>query len=95
MWQSTAMMVVCLVDTYYTLAIVELGWAVEANPMLAKLLESGNLPFLFVKGLSFLIPVGLIELVRPYSPRFIPKLLGSGVALYLLTYLVGSILLHR
>jgi hypothetical protein len=86
--------VICFLDTVYTLWAVRVGIAKEANPLMSSLLADGDLPFLVGKGLSFIAPLTLLELMRPKSPRFIPVALNLGAIGYLAVYVVGSIAIH-
>lgn len=85
---------ICVLDMASTLVLVQLGLAVEANPILAWTLEGSGWVFLVVKTLSFLVPLVIIEYLRTHTPRFIPLALRAGVVGYLAVYVIGSLRIH-
>lgn len=84
----------CFIDAAVTLYVVRMGFAKEANPLMDMFIAMGNVPFLVAKGLSFMIPLTILELLRHRRPKFINAALNVGVVGYLLVYVVGSILVN-
>lgn len=85
----------CALDMAYTVAVVKAGIAVESNPLLAPLFEKSTLAFIVVKSLSFMIPLSLIESIRPLCPEFTQRSMKIAAAGYLLVYIVGSLHIHK
>lgn len=88
------MTLLCFLDTASTLVVVRSGLAQESNPLLSPFLAQSDFQFVLVKGLSFVVPLVLLEILRPRSPKFIEAALKLGVVGYVALYLGGSVLLH-
>jgi len=91
-WQNVVMAIICLVDMIYTCIVVQSGVAVEANPIMAFFLDKGLLAFIWAKTISFMIPIAIIEGMRPYkNPALISRILTCGIIAYLAVYVIGSL----
>jgi len=88
---TTVLAFICLIDTAYTLAVVHLGIARETNPLLSHMLERSDALFVVVKGMLSIVPLVLIELLRPFSPNFIRSSLRFGAIAYLAIYALGTV----
>jgi hypothetical protein len=86
---------VCVVDMVFTIVLVIMGVAKEANPFLATLMQIGFWAFTAVKTASFLVPLAIIEVIRPLQPRFIERALQVGLAGYLAFYVFGVCSINR
>jgi hypothetical protein len=94
MRETAVMALLCLLDGAYTVLVVGMGIAMEANPIMAYLIDRGFVAFMVGKTLTFMPALVVLEAIRHRSPRFIPSALQTGIALYLLIYVVGSVLIH-
>lgn len=89
--ETAVLAAICLLDTAHTLAIVRLGVAREANPVVAWSLAMGDGAFVAFKlGLTTLILLAL-EYIRTHRETFVRKALRFGVLGYLGLYLFGSV----
>jgi hypothetical protein len=86
---------ICVVDMALTIVLIVMGLAKEANPVLASLLEIGFWAFTAFKTVSFILPLAIIEVIRPLQPKFIERALQLGVAGYLIAYGVGVLAVNR
>jgi hypothetical protein len=85
----------CFVDMVSTIYVVRTGRAIETNPLLAPSLQHGNIAFVLLKSASFLLPLAVLEMIRPLNPKFIGFAMRCGVALYPLAYVVGELKIHH
>lgn len=83
-----------MLDMASTLVLVQLGLAVEANPLLAWTLQGSGWVFVVVKTLSFLVPLVAIEVLRCRTPKFVPIALRAGAVGYLMVYIIGTLKIH-
>jgi hypothetical protein len=92
-WQSVVMCIICLADMVSTCIVVGMGLAVEANPLMAYFMNQGIVMFILAKSLSFVVPIFIIEYMRPRykNPILIQRFLTAGVVIYALVYILGSI----
>ena len=84
----------CFLDMAWTMAAVRLGIAKESNPIMAPLLVHGMIYFAVVKMLSFLVPLGILEMVHERNPRFIVGGLRFLFTAYIGLYIVGTLHVH-
>lgn len=89
--ETWALVGICIADMLQTVYVVTHGLAVEANPMLAAAMDKSPWAFMALKSVSFVAPLGAVELLRPRSPEFIRLALRLGAVGYLAVYLVGSL----
>ena len=86
--ESFGLIAVCLVDTLLTVVLIAMGLAREANPLMARCLVYGFIPFCLVKLGTVLIAVTVAEVHRRRNPVFVKKLLQMGITGYLGLYFV-------
>lgn len=92
---------ICLIDLLHTIVLVGTGVAVEANPLLAPIIAHSWLAFALVKAASFMVPLAIIEAIRPLRPHFIRRALRLGAIAYVLVYAISFLnvnlhtLMHR
>ncbi len=91
LYETFALAMLCLLDMAYTVAVVRTGLATESNPLMAPLIAHSNWAFVLVKSLTFVVPLLIIEIIRPLSPKFIRRALHLGAVAYVLTYLIGRL----
>jgi len=91
--ETVWLMAICLLDAAYTLVAVQLGWAKEANPLLAQALSHSAQLFVAVKALSFVAPLMVLELLRERWPDVIQRGIRAALLGYVALYLLGSIAL--
>src|SRR4051812_35875559 len=89
--ETVAIAIICTIDLAHTIFFVASGRAVEANPLLAPVIAQSWLSFAFVKATSFLIPLLILEALRPLSPRFIKLALRAGAIAYMSVYALAFI----
>jgi hypothetical protein len=94
LWETIILALLCVVDTFFTVLLLRLGIAVEANPLLAPFAALGAAPFVLAKSVSFLPPLALLEVLRPLRPGFIQFSLRVGIFGYIAVYIVGSLQIH-
>ena len=82
---------ICMIDMLQTLVVVGSGRAIEANPILAAAMDYSPYAFISLKMVSFLAPLGAVELLRPLSPEFVRCSLRIGALGYLIVYVFGSL----
>jgi hypothetical protein len=90
------MVVIGALDLVYTIYAVRMGWAKEANPVMASILEHSDRLFIAVKGASFLVPLAILESMRSFYLDMIQRAVRACFYGYLTLYIFGSLLLlHR
>lgn len=93
--ESGLLLAACLADLGLTVALIQGGHAVEANPLLAAYLAWGLEWFLVAKAVLLgLIPVGMVEWLRERFPSREGRLrtvLRVGLAAYGALYVVGGV----
>lgn len=80
LWQTAAIMALCLLDAVLTLNVLRLG-AEEWNPVMAALLEYGPATFIGVKMLWTLIGCGILMLLGRH------RVARRGMAALLVAYI--------
>lgn len=90
--ETAVVALIGLLDLAHTIFLVGIGVAVEANPLLAPVIAKSWVLFALVKAASFLIPLTIIESIRPLSPKFIRFALRAGAIAYVTVY--GLAFLH-
>jgi hypothetical protein len=93
--ESLAIAAICLLDTAWTVVVIDLGLALEANPMMAKVLERGYGWFVFVKLASFVPAIAILEYLRSHLPSYVRWMMRFGIVAYIGIYTLGSIWIHR
>lgn len=93
--ETAVFALICIADMLYTLYVVRAGIAKEANPMLAWAMNISNACFIFVKTLSFALPLAIIELVKHKNYHFFQILLRLGIMMYIVNWFFGVYLINR
>jgi hypothetical protein len=90
-WLAASILVFNLIDGILTLAVVDLGLATEANPLMDATLQWGGVPFMLVK--TSLVSLGVYLLYRRRErPLAAGALFGlSAVYAALVAYHVNSV----
>ena len=79
-------------DLFSTMYLIATNKAVEANPIMASVLDAyGVWGFAIAKGLMLGIPLAGAEWARKTHPVFVKWALRAGIAGYLAIYIFGSI----
>jgi len=89
--ESSALTLVCTLDMLSTLYLIRAHIAIESNPWMAVLLAHSYAAFLAVKGATFLVPIAILEILRPVRPELVQRALRTCLFGYLAMYLIGSI----
>lgn len=79
----------------HTVYVVSSGLAVEGNPLLAPVIKQSWVLFAWVKALSFLIPLGAVEALRPLNPEFVKRAMRYGSIGYIAFYVIGSLQINH
>lgn len=74
-----------------TVFVVRSGLAIEANPVLSAAMSYSPWAFISLKSVTFMAPLGAVELLRPRCPNFIRLALRLGALGYLCVYLFGTL----
>jgi hypothetical protein len=82
---AKAILVLNLIDAVCTLLVVTAGLAVEANPLMARLLQGGTVPFMI--GKQGLVSAGVLVLWRLRSNRLAVAGLMAALPVYCLLVL--------
>lgn len=90
-WESLVIFAICLADTLSTLMLYMSHRIVEANPLMARCLQSGTTNFCMVKMFSVLFLIGIAEWHRQRNPDFVQKALRSGIVGYTIIYVCSVI----
>src|SRR5438128_1700237 len=90
--ETQVLAAICVFDMLTTIYFVKTGAAVEANPLLAVAFKYGYLSFALAKLVISLVPLALIETLRPSRPQFCTVMLRIGIAGYVICYFLGSTL---
>lgn len=94
LFESLLLVLVTMADIAWTIYVVGSGMAVEANPLMARLLEHGPAVFTFVK-LLYLLPLILVcEWLRTFQPRFATTSVRLALWGYVAIYVIGGLGLH-
>lgn len=86
---------ICMFDMLQTVYVVRSGLAIEANPVLASAMSYSPWAFISLKSVTFLAPLGAVELLRPRNPGFVRLALKFGAYGYLLVYLFGTLHINK
>lgn len=89
--ETLVLTALCVLDAVSTLVMVRTGVAREANPLLVGSLAHSDAAFLALKGATFLVPIALLEILRPLRPKLIHHALRLSVLGYVAIYALGSI----
>ena len=82
---------ICWLDAVYTLLAVRMGWAHETNPLLIPALRHSDAAFMTIKGVSFLLPLAMLEGLRNRHPELIQRAVRLALLGYIAIYVFGSI----
>jgi hypothetical protein len=88
--ESFLILLICVTDMATTLYWVSCGLALEANPIMARLLQYGVAAFVFIKLLSFIPYILVSEWYKTHNPVFVRKASRAAIAAYLFTYALLS-----
>ncbi|MDH7480761.1 MAG: DUF5658 family protein [Armatimonadota bacterium] len=84
--ESIVLIAICLADMLFTILVIAMGKAVEANPLMAECIRRGFWHFCLVK-IGVVIPlVVLAEWYKNYNPVFVRKALRVGITGYISLY---------
>lgn len=89
--ETVLLFCICLIDMLQTLYVVRSGLAIEANPILSQVMNYSPWAFVSLKSVTFLAPLGAVELLRPKNPEFIRQALRFGSYGYMLVYVFGTL----
>jgi hypothetical protein len=89
--ETMILVAICVIDTAHTLAIIKLGLAREANPVVAWTFAHGDGVFVGFKLGSASAIVAALEHIRTYRDPFVKAAIRAGIALYLGVYAIGSL----
>lgn len=92
--ESCFLIWVCVADTLLTIALLAMGIAEEANPLMARFLQYGFAAFYLVKLATVVPAVALAESYRRHNPMFVKKALQTGTASYLGLYFVLLVIVN-
>ncbi len=93
--ETALLAMICVIDMAVTIMLIGMGLAREANPVLASSVSVGMWAFAAVKTASFIVPLAIIEVIRPMAPRFIERAVQIGLIGYILVYGIGVFSLNR
>jgi len=82
---------ICTADMLLTAWLLARGQAQEANPIMRYYVDMGLMAFLAAKSLLFIAPIFVLELIRRQRPKTVQTVLRAGIALYLISYGVGTL----
>ena len=85
--ESLALVAICVVDTFLTVALVGSGLATEANPLMARCLDQGFFLFCVVKLATVALAVIAAESYRRRNPLFVRRALQTTITAYIGIYL--------
>jgi hypothetical protein len=85
--ESLALVAICVVDTFLTVALVGSGLATEANPLMARCLDQGFFFFCVVKLAAVVLAVVAAESYRRRNPLFVRRALQTTITAYIGIYL--------
>lgn len=83
-----------MADLFVTLVVVQMGIAIESNPLLAWTFQYGPVYFALVKIASFIPGVWAIEMCRLQNARFASWASRAAVYGYFAVYFFGSVRIH-
>ena len=89
--ESVALAALCTADMLSTLYVVRSHLAVESNPIFVGPLAHSDFAFLAAKAVTYLVPIAVLELLRPVRPELVPNALRACVVGYVALYVLGSI----
>lgn len=89
--ESVALATLCTADMISTLYVVRTHLAVETNPLFVGPLAHSDFAFLALKLVSYLVPIALLEMLRPVRPEMVPNALRACLVGYVALYVLGSI----
>ena len=89
--ESVALAALCTADMISTLYWVRTRIAVESNPLFVGPLAHSDAAFLILKGASYLVPIVILELLRPLRPESVVRALRACLVGYVALYALGSL----
>ncbi|MHB1001800.1 MAG: DUF5658 family protein [Armatimonadota bacterium] len=92
--ETFMLIVICASDAFLTVILCAAGYAREANPFMAMMLQYGAGVFLAVKlgVMGFL--AALVEWYRSYNPVFVKSAMRMGIVAYLGLYIIGVLVFN-
>lgn len=88
--ESSLICLICITDMATTLYWISCGIAIEANPIMARLLQYGVSAFVSIKLLSFIPYIFVSEWYKKHNPIFVRKASRAAIATYLFVYALLS-----
>ena len=95
LWESVMLSLVCMADAFWTVLAVNKGLALEANPILSYAIAIGPAVFIAIKVLSFVPGIVAAEYLRFSNERFATLAIRTGLAAYIVLYVVGDLRLNH
>ena len=89
--ESLALTALCTLDMVSTLYLVRAHLAVESNALLAGSLSHSDASFLLLKGATYVVPIAILELLRPLRPEVVLRGLRACLAGYIALYVLGTL----
>lgn len=85
-WESIVIALICSLDLLSTLWLLGIGWATEANPLMARLLDHSVWLFCGVKMGTVFLLIAVAEWYRKYNPAFVRRMMRFSITAYLALY---------
>lgn len=92
--ESCGLIWICVIDALLTIALLAMGLADEANPLMARFLQYGFGAFYLVKMLTVIPAVLVAESYRRQNPVFVRKVLKTGMVSYVGLYFILVIIVN-
>ena len=92
--ESCFLIWVCVADTLLTIALLAMGIAEEANPLMARFLQYGFAAFYLVKLATVVPAIILAESYRRHNPIFVRRVLQTGTVGYVGLYFVLLVIVN-
>lgn len=92
--ESTLLVLITMADAAWTVYLVGMGLAVEANPFMAEVLSYGPAVFVLVKLIYTLPLIMVCEWLREFKPYFAKAALRMTLFAYVGLYAIGELKLH-
>lgn len=92
--ESILLIFISLIDALFTILVISMGKAVEANPLMAECIRFGFGHFFLVKLCTVVPLVALAEWYRKRNPVFIRKALRAGIIGYVSIYFSALLIVN-
>ena len=89
--ESLALAAICTADMVSTLYLVRAHIAVESNALFVGPLAHSDAAFLLLKGLSYVVPIAILEALRSRHPGTVRRALRACIVGYVALYALGSL----